>query len=241
MATQDSSGIAAKNTRKGYSTRKHYTPPQVGELRSGVRKTSKKYDDLYSGEKDELVSMGLLDTSLFPGEPGMPATQVTLWPPGAIWGESWNTPGRMVVTRRANGTFTIKLAVSEQEQERRVEEDCKKTEAYFAKLDAAKPAEDDKPKYASAEAFREAKLLYFSLFGVSALPRDDDSSDYMFDPEVLAKATQKVKEAEYLLQSAKVISKPCANPHTREVRQTNCGTSGKPQRLRLVHSVPVVA
>lgn len=106
-----------KPPRKGYMRR--YTPPcEIRDI-PGVRKTQDLHQDRYNGTKDDLVAMGLLPSELFPGEPDMPAGGVTLWPPDAKHGGGRFYPGRMQVTRTAAGTFTIRLAVSAEEQARR--------------------------------------------------------------------------------------------------------------------------
>jgi len=102
------------------SARRFYLPPSnIGES-AHVRHVPDGRSDFYSGAKDDLVAIGLLPSSLFPGEPGMPSGSVRLWPHGAPRNKGgYDMPGRMTVHRTASGKFQIRLSVSLEERERR--------------------------------------------------------------------------------------------------------------------------
>jgi hypothetical protein len=105
-----------------------YTPPaRIVEV-PGVRKQSVAEFDFYTGHQADLVSAGVLPASMFPGELGLPLTSVVYWPTG-VQPDGNKTPGRMRVVKSASGKFTIALAVSKDEQERRKAESAARARA----------------------------------------------------------------------------------------------------------------
>jgi hypothetical protein len=114
---EDTVSAAASIAGRGRPYKHEYTPPAAIPDVPGLRKSSDStHADTYRGTKAELLALGLLLPHQFPGEPGMPAASVTLWPAGTPPGSSWRTPWRVTVNRNPSGRFTLAVVVSEAEQ-----------------------------------------------------------------------------------------------------------------------------
>jgi hypothetical protein len=90
----------------------------------GVKQTAGEYwcDD-FTGTKEDLAAMGLVPSHMFPGEPGMPVTSVSLRPVATGVGAAITTPGYVTIKRRPGGKFCVTITVSKAEQLRR--EQCR--------------------------------------------------------------------------------------------------------------------
>lgn len=103
-----------------------------------------------------------------------------------------------------------------------------------AKQEAEKEAEKSRPKYKSAEDFRDNRAHYFSALAMFGLPCPEKNCHYEFEPSVLEAVRRKVQEAECLLRSGRVITvKANAVPATSPAP---VHAAQRLKTLRLVHS-----
>lgn len=109
-----------------------------------------------------------------------------------------------------------------------------------AKSEAERAESEKGPTYASAEEYRNTKTRYFACLAEAAVPDMNDNSGYRFDPELLMLVRQKIKEAEYLLLSARVLASPMTTATLAE-EPTTTTIAKRGGVLRLVHSSSAVA
>jgi hypothetical protein len=103
-------GAKGRNNRCGI----YYDAPEQVLVPKGAGVTIRVLHEAteYRGTAAALVGIGLLPLHLFPGQPGMPKTVVSLRPNGGQpvpdkgW---WRTPGYLVVRRHLDGMFTATL------------------------------------------------------------------------------------------------------------------------------------
>jgi hypothetical protein len=95
---------------------------------TGVLKRSSCRDDEYHGSATHLLAAGIIDNpGLLPGQPGMAKVQLTLRADGTLapWRRGANTrdrhqPGARVIVRTST-KFRVRVTVSDEEYERRLE------------------------------------------------------------------------------------------------------------------------
>lgn len=99
---------------------------------------------------------------------------------------------------------------------------------------AEKEAEKPAPKYKSAEEYRDKMVRTFTSLITLALPGEGENSGFTYESYIVETLQRKMKEAEYMLRSARIVSavpQQVGGPSSSEGR-----TVERPCALRLVHS-----
>lgn len=105
------------------------------------------------------------------------------------------------------------------------EEARKRLALYEADREAAKT----RPKYNSAEDYKEKKSHCFATLATIGLPGKEENCDFAFEPSVLEAVRRKVQEAECLLRSARIVK-------SESTEVASPSPTQRPNTLRLVHS-----
>lgn len=89
-----------------------------------------------------------------------------------------------------------------------------------------------KPSFETANAYREHAATCLATVASIGMPQREANSPYSFDQGTLDAVAQKIKEAEYMLRSAKIVCTPSPDkaPASGAGREKPC--------LRLIHSSP---
>lgn len=99
---------------------------------------------------------------------------------------------------------------------------------------AAKEAKRNPPKYKSAEDYREKKAYYFANLATIGLPSKEENCAFGFEPSILEAVRHKVREAECLLRSARIVK--LETKEGASLSPVPLPAAAKPNTLRLVHS-----
>lgn len=113
------------------SKRLEYTPVETLKFVRGVTCEFLDCCDAFKGSKELLVATGVAPAHLFPGEPGMPASTVDVWPRGSPQGVRCQVDGRLQIRRNPSGKYTVARYVSEAEAARRRAATERRTERYL--------------------------------------------------------------------------------------------------------------
>lgn len=107
---------------KGIGKFHYYSPRPLDLTVPGIRLSERAdwdWKDYWTGSMESLVSAGFATEDMFPGQPGRPSIAVSYRPVGGRTDNDayWHfVPGFIRIHRLINGSFSIQITVSREEQ-----------------------------------------------------------------------------------------------------------------------------
>lgn len=209
----------------------------------GVLKKEHTWYDEYSGTREALAAAGLVEMNQLPGQPGMQKVQVTICPDGAVATSSKvRREGSKKITKNAKNRYSVKIQISDEEQERRLSayhereadyerrmKELPRPEPLHVSGKETKPPKQKEKYYSSPESFREFALKWAGKDGSGSVfefvfSGENELDEYgeitmRFDDQTLAEVASAYADfsarLRTLVENAKIIR---ARPHLTVVK-----------------------